>query len=416
MAPPAQPESPEKVTYRDLFGDREFASLWVGDVLSRSGSMIGQFAIAILVYDRTGSPALTATAFAVSYLPHLLGGAVLATLADRWPRRETLVATDVIRALLISLILIPGMPVGGAFAVIFAVELVKIPFGAARLAVLADILPGERFAAGNGLVAATQQVLEVVGYAAGGLLVSVVGPRPAIAIDAVTYLVSAVIIRTLVRRRPSPIAHEGELPSVWTQTIEGLSMVRRIPGMSTNFVLLMIGPASFSVVTGLAVPYAHVFGGGDKLAGLMMASGPLGAAIGMAFMGRLDPDWRRRLITPCILAMGLLLACAGVAGAAAVAVGLFFLVGLMLGYVTTIQAAIAAAAPAHARGRIFGLGNTALQLSQGTAVALTAAFTVYLTVGNSLVVTGLLATLSSSVVLLRRREHRAVHLSRSRRH
>jgi MFS family permease len=413
MAPPAQPESPEKVTYRDLFGDKEFASLWAGDVLSRSGSMIGQFAIAILVYDRTGSPALTATAFAVSYLPHLLGGAVLATLADRCPRRETLVASDILRALLISLILIPGMPVGGAFAVIFAVELVKIPFGAARLAVLADVLHGERFAAGNGLVAATQQVLQVVGYAGGGLLVSVVGPRPAIAIDAITYLVSAAIIRIFLRRRPTPVVTEGESPSVWSQTVEGLSLVRRIPGMSTNFLLLMIGPASFSVVTGLAVPYAHVFGGGDKLAGVMMASGPLGASVGMALTGRFDADRRRRLIAPSILAMGLLLACAGVAGAAAVAVGFFFLVGLMLGYLTTIQAAIATATPTHARGRIFGLGNTVMQLSQGTAIALTAVFTEFLTVGHSLVATGILATLSSSAVLLRRREHRERQLARS---
>jgi MFS family permease len=183
--------------------------------------------------------------------------------------------------------------------------------------------------------------------------------------------------------------------------------------MSTNFLLLMIGPASFSVVTGLAVPYAHVFGGGDKLAGVMMASGPLGASVGMALTGRFDADRRRRLIAPSILAMGLLLACAGVAGAAAVAVGFFFLVGLMLGYLTTIQAAIATATPTHARGRIFGLGNTVMQLSQGTAIALTAVFTEFLTVGHSLVATGILATLSSSAVLLRRREHRERQLARS---
>jgi MFS family permease len=413
MAPPAQPESPEKVTYRELFGDREFASLWIGDVLSRCGSQIGQFAIAALVYDRTGSPALTATAFAVSYLPHLLGGAVLATLADRWPRRETLVATDVIRALLTMLILIPGMPVGGAFAVIFSVELVKIPFGAARLAILADILHGPRFAVGNGLVAATQQVLMVVGFAGGGFLVSVVGPRPAIAIDAVTYLVSAAIIRTLVRRRPAPVVPDGESTSVWSQTVEGLSIVRSIPGMPANFLLLMIGPASFSVVTGLAVPYAHVLGGGDRLAGVMMASGPLGAAIGMALTGRLDAERRRRLIAPSILAMGVLLACAGAAGGAVLAVVFFFLVGLMLGYITTIQAAIAAAAPSHARGRVFGLGNTVMQLSQGAAIAVTGLFTEVLTVGHSLVATGALTTVSASLVMLRRRERKARHLARS---
>jgi len=48
----------------------------------------------VLVYQRTDSPLLSAITFAISYLPWLLGGPLLSTLADRFPRHRVLIATD----------------------------------------------------------------------------------------------------------------------------------------------------------------------------------------------------------------------------------------------------------------------------------------------------------------------------------
>src|SRR5919107_1774181 len=106
---------------------------WVGDYLARA-------AITVLVYQRTESVLLSAAAFAVSYLPWLLGGPVLSALAERYPYRRVMVVCDLIRMALILVLLIPGLPVAALLAVLFLVTLGSVPTQAARSAMLPLIL------------------------------------------------------------------------------------------------------------------------------------------------------------------------------------------------------------------------------------------------------------------------------------
>ncbi|MDQ4008938.1 MAG: MFS transporter, partial [Actinomycetota bacterium] len=111
---------PTTVRYRDLFRDREFSGMWCADVLSVTGSYLARLAVAALVYGRTQSPGLTATAFAISYAPYLFAP-LLATVADRFPRKGLLVATDVLRSLLVLLLVIPGIPLPLLLVTLFTV-------------------------------------------------------------------------------------------------------------------------------------------------------------------------------------------------------------------------------------------------------------------------------------------------------
>ena len=394
------PSGEPPVRYRDLFADREFSALWVADVLSRGGSQIGQLAIAALVFERTGSPALTAAAFVVTYLPHLLGGAVLATLADRWPRRETLINADLLRFLLTMAILIPGMPLLGALGLIFLIELIRIPFGAARLAILADVLSEHRFAAGNALVAATQQILMVLGFAGGGVLVALLGARNGLVVDAITYLASALVLWVGVRRRPAPGAGREQRPAIWRDTVEGLAIVRTTPRMLRHIGLLVLGPSVLSTTIALSVPYAHQLGGDSRLAGMLMAASPLGSVLGLMWMGKLSADRRMRIAAPSAIGLGLAVVAAGVIDVAVPVVALFWVAGLTMGYLTTMQAAIAKDTPAHARGRVFGLANTAMQLGQGGAVAVGGVLASVLTVQGALVAVGAAGAVCAALVAL----------------
>src|SRR5215470_18903300 len=67
-------------SYRAVFAVREFRILWWAQVLSYLGDQIAQVAIAVLVYTKTGSPWLTALAYALTYLPPIAGGILVATL------------------------------------------------------------------------------------------------------------------------------------------------------------------------------------------------------------------------------------------------------------------------------------------------------------------------------------------------
>jgi len=86
----------------------EFRALWSAQVLSSTGDQFARVAIAILVYDRTHSAVLTALAYALTYLPPIAGGPLLASLADLFPRRRVTIVCDVFRVGTVGLMAVPG--------------------------------------------------------------------------------------------------------------------------------------------------------------------------------------------------------------------------------------------------------------------------------------------------------------------
>ena len=135
---PAGPERP--VTFREVFGVREFRPLLGNLLLSTIGDELARVALTVLVYQRTSSALLSAITFAISYLPWLVGGPVLSALADRLPRQRVMVATDAGRAVLVALMAVPGMPLPALLALMFVLAMCSPPFESARSALVADVL------------------------------------------------------------------------------------------------------------------------------------------------------------------------------------------------------------------------------------------------------------------------------------
>src|SRR4051794_39898944 len=93
-----------------VFRVPEFRVLWIADLFSVVGDQLARVALAVLVFGRPGSPMWAAVTYALTFLPALLGGVLLGGLADRFRRREVLVVTDVLRAVLIGVMAIPDLP------------------------------------------------------------------------------------------------------------------------------------------------------------------------------------------------------------------------------------------------------------------------------------------------------------------
>ncbi|GAA2757100.1 MFS transporter [Actinopolymorpha rutila] len=364
-------DGPARTGYRGLLRNHEFSGLFVADVASRIGSQLGKFALAALVYERTRSAALAAVTFAVTYLPGLLGGPVLSTLADRLPRRGLLITCDVVRAVVTALIALLGDNIPLALALLLLAEFFRVPFGAARTAILADVLPAERFAAGNALVATSQQAVQVIGFAAGGFVVVLIGSPAALGVNALAYAVSAVLLAVFVVSRPAPARPAGGARHpILRDTWQGLRVVRDTARMPSLFCLLFLGPTVLATAEGLALPLAAELGLGDQGAGILLAAPPLGSAVGLLAVGRMSTRGRERLVAPGSVAVGLCVAAAGLAGPAVLVVAALLLAGLAMGHVAQLQAAIVGLVPAGARGRVVGLANTALQLGQALALLL----------------------------------------------
>jgi MFS family permease len=76
------------VRWTDVFTHRQYRGLWAAHALPLAGDQLARVALTVLVFDRTRSAAAAAAAYAVTMVPWLIGGPLLAGLGDRYPRRR----------------------------------------------------------------------------------------------------------------------------------------------------------------------------------------------------------------------------------------------------------------------------------------------------------------------------------------
>ncbi|NKQ23782.1 MarR family transcriptional regulator [Streptomyces galbus] len=168
------------------------------------GVIVAEIALSVLVYDLTGSALLSALTFALGFLPYVVGGTLLAGVADRFPARRVLVVCDLVCAACVAPMAAPGASIGVLLALRCCLATVSPVFSGTRTATLADILgDGDLFVLGRSLLRITAQSALLVGYGLGGLLLTVVAPRRALLITVAPFLASAALLRLGTARRPA---------------------------------------------------------------------------------------------------------------------------------------------------------------------------------------------------------------------
>lgn len=199
QAPPARPTG-----YRRVLAVPEFRVVFAAHALSLLGVVVTEIALSVLVYDLTGSPLMSALAFAVGFLPYLIGGTLLAGVADRYPARRVLVVCDLVCAACVAAMVTPGTGIAVLLLLRCALAVVSPVFAGTRMATLVDVLgDGDLFVLGRSLLRIVSQSALLVGYGLGGLLLTVVSPRHALLITVGTFLTSAALLRLGTRRRPA---------------------------------------------------------------------------------------------------------------------------------------------------------------------------------------------------------------------
>lgn len=389
----------EKIGFGTVFAMREFRALWAAQALSTAGDQLTRVALAILVFNRTESTWLTALTYALTFIPSIFGGALLSGLADRFPRRSVMVVSDVGRAVLVAIMAIPGMPLAVICVLLVFVVLLGAPFKAAQAAALPDILPGERFEVGLAIRNITQQVMQLVAFAGGGLLITVITPNGGLAVDAVTFLLSAALVKLGMRFRPPPVELDADTPDsatgkAFAMMRGGLRTIWDDPALRSlaSLVLLMgllIAPE------GLAAPYAQAIGHGTAGTGLLMAADPAGSAIGALLFAKLVPAGiRSRLIGPFALLAAVPLMVCVVRPGLVPAMLLWAVTGALgTAYVIQSNASFTRRVPDARRGQASGLIATALLAAQGVGVLVAGVIAEFTGVFTAVAIAGLLTVL-----------------------
>ncbi|RAS69952.1 putative MFS family arabinose efflux permease [Lentzea atacamensis] len=379
--------------YRELARDGEFRALFVAHVVSVAGDQFARVALTVHVYHRTASAGLTALTYALTFLPDLVGGPLLSGLADRFARKEVMVAADLVRAALLSLMAIPGTPLWVLAALLVLVQFAGAPHGAARAALLPQILPDERYPRGQAVLSTVTQAAQVAGFLAGGALVAWLGPELVLVADGVTFGLSAFLIGVFLLDRPAPHRpHERAWPA---DLVGGARLVwgdRRLRAL----VALACVSGFYIVGEALAAPYAAQLGAGPAGVGSIFGAYAAGAAAGMLLVARLSERRQLQVMPWLAIAACAVLVPAALRPGLAVSVGLFALSGAASAYHLVANTTFVRAVPDASRGQAFGLAVTALRVSQGIGVALAGLAAETLAVHQVVAAAGALGVLAAS--------------------
>ncbi|WP_307869040.1 MFS transporter, partial [Umezawaea beigongshangensis] len=355
-------------TFREVFGVGEFRALFVAQSVTVIGDQFARVALSVLVYQRTASAGLTALTYALTFLPDLVGGPLLSGVADRRPRRRVMIGADVVRAVLVAVMAVPGVPLWAVAALLVAVQLAGAPGGAARAALLPHVLEGERYPVGQAALNTVTQFAQVVGFAGGGALVVLLGTGGVLLADAVSFALSALLVWRWVRPRPAAAAPGGEGSRWLTDVAAGAALVWGDPRLRA---LVAFACLSGFYITGeaLAAPYSAALGAGPVAVGLLFSACALGTAIGMVLVARLATPVRVRWMPAlAVVSCAPLVLCLTRPDLLTTLL-LFTVSGLGSAYQLVASTEFVRAVPDARRGQAFGLAVTALKVSQGLGVA-----------------------------------------------
>src|SRR2546430_4336866 len=217
----------QRVSLSSALKVREFRALWMAELLSTLGDQVARVSLAVLVFHDTGSAVLTGLTFALTYLPTLVGGVFLSGLGDRFPRREVMIAANVVQAVLIGVMAVPGVPLWVLYVLLALAVMATRPFNAAQLAVLPALVSGERYVTAMAIRNVTTYSCQLAGFAGGGLLLTALDPNLGLAIDAVTFAVSALLLRTGLRYRPPAAASADGAAAETRSLLNGFHVIWR---------------------------------------------------------------------------------------------------------------------------------------------------------------------------------------------
>jgi MFS family permease len=356
-------------TYREVFAVAEFRALWLAQLLSVTGDQLARVALTFLAYERTRSPVFAAVAFAASYAPAFFGGLLLSGLADRLPRRGLMIACDLIRAGLVIVMAAPGVPLPVMIGLLFCVTMIGTPFSAARAAVYPEVLDGESYVVGTAVTLTTFQLAGVLGFAAGGAVVGLAGPRPALLADAATFAVSALLLRLGVRPRAAARQH-GSRAGGAAGLRAGIRLVLSDGALRTPMLYGWLA-WFYNAPEGIAAPFARQLHAGAIGTGLLLAAAAAGYTAGAAAFGRLvPPRLRQRLTGPLAAGCCLILILAAVRPGLPLALIILAASGVCSCFQVAANSAFVLAAPPAHRSQAFGLARGGMSLGQGTAMVL----------------------------------------------
>ncbi|HEX6443824.1 MAG TPA: MFS transporter [Streptosporangiales bacterium] len=272
-----------------------YRRLWFGLSVSQLGQQMTQVAVAIQVYDLTRSSFAVGLVGGVALVPLIAFGLYGGAIADVVDRRVLGIVTSTALWLLSGVLLVQALLGLGSVALIYVVVGMQAACfavnNATRQATIPRLVPGRLLPAANALGQISFNLGFTVGPLIGGAVIAVWHVQAAYAVDVVTFTAALYAMWRLPSIPPLGQARRAGIRTV----IEGFAYLGTRRNVLMSFLVdiaAMVLAQPRALFPALA---AHVFGGGSRTVGLLMAAPAIGALGGALFSGWLGRVRRQGL-------------------------------------------------------------------------------------------------------------------------
>ncbi|MEV0429783.1 MFS transporter [Micromonospora sp. NPDC050495] len=342
------------------------AGLLGAHVVSLTGNMLTLIALPLYVLAETGSAAATGLTGAFATAPVVLGGAFGGVLVDRIGYRRASVLADLVSGVTVAAVPLlhatVGLPFPALLGLVFVSGLLDTPGQTARNALLPEAataagVPIERAV---GWFEATERGARLIGAPVAGLLVSLLGALPVLAVDAATFAVSALMVAILVPRSlQADAAAEAGSGGYWRDFATGLRFLLREPLVRAVVLLILVTNLFDAAKSNVLLPVVATRElGGASAFGLLVGAMGGGALVGSLLFSAVGHRLPRRatFVTAFAVAGAPPFWALAAAPPLPVVMAVFALAGLAAGAINPLIGAVKLERiPAHMRARVFGV-------------------------------------------------------------
>jgi MFS family permease len=349
---------------------RNFACLWIGQVVSLIGDWVLFIALPFSIYTLTGSTLATGVMFILQTIPSLCLGSLAGVFVDRWSRKYTMLITNVIQACVLMLLLLVRSPqwIWVVYVFAFIENTVSQFFIPAKTAIIPQLVDEAHLLAANSLNSTSQELTRLVGPLIGGLLFGLFGLKSVIIVDAFSFLFAAALISLIVlprvaapEKKAASSSASASRRNIWHELRDGLSLMKKQRMVAAIFLVIGIAMIGEGLIDVLLPGYVKTVLRGDALVlGWLMSAQAIGGIAGSLLLVRVSKLISpARLIPVCGLIFGGLLVVIALVPVLAIVLPLITIIGIsVIGFFVSQITLLQTSVPNEYQGRIFGAFNT----------------------------------------------------------
>lgn len=355
-----------------FFINRNYFLLWLGNLTSQLGDNFYSIALAWWILEKTNSPSIMGFFLLVSVVPGLLFGLIAGTFVDKWNRKYIIVASDVIRGILVLIIVylsaINCLEIWHVFVIGAGISLVTSFFEPSIQALIPQVVSSDKLKEANAMSQMVTGICTVLGPLLGALSISIFGLTIVFLLNGISYLLSA-IMECYIQ-----LNYKNEQPkssNIRSDIIEGILFLKKKQEVLRVIIILTIAHFFLGCLMVILPFLANTIRGtGVNNLGYLQTILGVGLLLGSIFMGRnIIKSITEKVLIRLILIVGLLFTLLSILQFISIInlAPYLFIILLIGGFIACAsvfwQSLIQLNTPENMTGRVFSISTLAANVS-----------------------------------------------------